>query len=415
MQRIAMICMHSCPLSAPGYEESGGMNVYVRELSKELALRGYLVDIYTRRKNSALADVVEIAKGGRVIHVKAGPSAAISKNDLWLYLEDFTRGVLEHSANENVAYDLIHSHYWLSGIAALRLKKIWDLPVVHMFHTLGLIKNMAARNIAGKESDRRIRGEARILKEADILVASSSMEKSQMSKLYGVAEDKIRVVPCGVDLNLFRPMEVAMARRIAGLDGSKVVLFVGRIDPIKGIDSLIKATAFLKRKEPELAKRLKLLIVGGPQSSGSAEEETESGRLKKIASSLEANNSIIFAGPREQSLLPAYYSAAEVTVLPSRYESFGMAALEAMACGSPVIATDVGGISSIVQNGHTGYIVAGNNWRDMAGKIALIMRDEKLRQRLGAAGTEVVRNFTWSLIAENIGRIYSCAMNGKAN
>lgn len=411
MQRVAMICFHSCPLAAPGYEESGGMNVYVRELSKKLAGRGLMVDVYTRRKSSSLPGVVEFAEGCRVIHVRAGPSSPISKNLLWLYLNEFARGVFHYAASQDISYDIIHSHYWLSGLVALGLREIWDLPIVHMFHTLGRAKNSAARGAMGKESEKRIRGEAEVLSEADVVVASSNVEKSQMKGLYGARADKIRVVPCGVDLNLFRPMEDAAARRIAGLDGSKVVLFVGRIDPIKGIDSLIKALAFLKLREPDLSKRLKLMIVGG----GSSEEDPESLRLKKIASRLGAENSIIFAGPREQYLLPAYYCAAEVTVLPSRYESFGMVALEAMACGSPVIATDVGGLPSIVKDGLTGYIVAGDDWRALAGKIALVMRDEKLRQRLGAAGIAVAKNFNWNFIADNIGRIYISAVEGNGD
>ena len=342
--RIAMLSVHTCPLATLGGKETGGMNVYVRDLSRELGRRDLLVDVFTRAQDPEIVGPRPLGENGRVIHIPAGPLAPYDKKLLYNHLPEFVEGVKRFVQEEGISYDVIHSHYWLSGLVAWELKKAWNLPVTQMFHTLGHMKNLVARSDEERETETRLRAEREIMGFVDRLVAANPLEKRQMAKLYGADPKKIEVIPCGVDLSLFRPIDISHAQeRLGWPPDRQMVLFVGRIQPLKGIDILLKAIALATDDLPDLCGRLGLTIIGGdPQAT----IDREMVRLTRLKKKLGISDLVTFLGARDQDTLPYYYSAAQVCVVPSYYESFGMVALEAMACGTPVIVSKVGNIIS---------------------------------------------------------------------
>jgi D-inositol-3-phosphate glycosyltransferase len=409
IQRIAMLSVHTCPLAMLGGKETGGMNVYVRDLSRELSRRGIAVDVFTRSQSPLVprVSVGGLGELGRVIHVPAGPERPYNKNLVFDHLPEFVRRVQNFVAREAISYDLIHSHYWLSGCASLDLRTTWSVPIIQMFHTLGEMKNRVAQTEAERESSRRIEIEGQIMRHADRLVAATPLEKAQMSWLYGADANKISVVPAGVDLNVFRPVPRAEAQaRIGAPPGHRMILFVGRIQPLKGIDILMRAMKHVVDQYPELKDNLCVSIIGGDPSPDSELELAEFARLEQLRADLGIGDLVTFLGAKDQDSLVYYYSAAEMVVMPSYYESFGMVALEAMACGTPVIGSDVGGLSFSIEDGFNGYLVPGRDARALADKIALLLRRPSLRDHLGEQAIRWAERYAWSQIADEILDVY---------
>ncbi len=406
--RIAMLSVHTCPLATLGGKETGGMNVYVRDLSRELGRRGFQVDVFTRSQNPTIPRVLDtLGQNCRVIHVPAGPEAPYDKNLVYDHLPEFVDGVRRFAEEQSIAYDLIHSHYWLSGWVARELRQSWGTPIIQMFHTLGQMKNSVAQRPEERETSRRIEVETEIMAFADRLVAATPLEKAHMVWLYGAAPCKISVVPCGVDLSLFRPLSQERSRQHLGVcDRQHMVLFVGRIEPLKGIDTLLRAMALVVQDFPRWKEEICVCIVGGDASERPEAINAEMERLRALREELGISELVTFLGAQAQDTLPYYYSAADVLVVPSHYESFGMVALEAMACGTPVIASKVGGLSFTVQDGITGFHVPDRNPEALAERISLLLKDHGLRSRLSAQAVQWVQRYSWSKVAEQIISLY---------
>jgi len=409
IQRIAMLSVHTCPLATLGGKETGGMNVYVRDLSRELSRRGVAVDVFTRSQDLSVPRIGLGGLGelGRVIHIPAGPERPYNKNRVLDHLPEFVRRVQIFALREGLSYDLIHSHYWLSGWAARDLRASWYAPVIQMFHTLGEMKNRVAQTPEERESPRRIEIEREVMCLADRLVAATPLEKAQMSWLYGADSDKISVVPAGVDRNLFRPFPRVEAKaRIGVSPQQKMILFVGRIQPLKGIDTLMKAMKRVTNQYPGWRDNLVVTIIGGDPNPDSELERAEFERLKRLRADLGIGDLVTFLGAKDQDSLLYYYSAAEMVVMPSHYESFGMVALEAMACGTPVIGSDVGGLSFSIEDGFNGYLVPGQDPDMLADKIALLLKHPSLRDHLGEQAIRWVERYDWAHVAGEILDVY---------
>jgi D-inositol-3-phosphate glycosyltransferase len=405
IKRVAMLSVHTCPLAMLGGKETGGMNVYVRDLGDELSRRGIAVDVFTRSQNPHLPHVMhQLGPNGRVIHIPTGPEEPYDKNKVFDHLPEFVDGVLQFAEDEGVQYDVIHSHYWLSGWAARELRAEWNVPIVQMFHTLGKMKNMVANGPSEFETARRIEVETEIVHFADRLVAATPTEREQLIQLYGADPRTISVVPPGVDLAHFHPMSKRIAQQHIGVESHDwMVLFVGRIEPLKGVDTLIRAMALLAYECPTWVSRLSLAIIGGdPNTNENAEME----RLKAMHAELKLGDLVVFLGAKDQNTLQYYYNAAEAVVMPSHYESFGMVALEAMACGTPVIASDVGGLSHLVRDGETGFHVPNGDHVALASTLARLLQDEALRRKLGEQATYWAHNYRWDKVAARVLEVY---------
>lgn len=399
-----MLSVHTCPLATLGGKETGGMNVYVRDLSRELGRRGFLVDVFTRAQDPEIVGPRPLGENGRVIHIPAGPLAPYDKKLLYNHLREFVEGVKRLAQEEEISYDVIHSHYWLSGLVAWELRNSWNLPVMQMFHTLGHMKNLVARSDEERETETRLQAEQEIMGLVDRLVTANPLEKRQMVKLYGADPKKIEVIPCGVDLSLFRPVDISQAQeRLGWPPDRQMVLFIGRIQPLKGIDILLKAIALATDDLPDLCGHLGLTIIGGDPQATMNREMLRLTRLKK---KLGICDLVTFLGARDQDTLPYYYSAAQVCVVPSYYESFGMVALEAMACGTPVIASKVGGLTFTVKDGVTGYLVPDGDPAALSERLKSILTDEKLRRGMGEEGIKMARRYRWPLVANKITSLY---------
>jgi D-inositol-3-phosphate glycosyltransferase len=412
---IAMLSVHTCPLAALGGKETGGMNVYVRELTRELARRGHRIDIFTRSQNPEIPHIEMdgLGHGADVFHIPAGPEAPYDKRRLFNYLPEFVQGVHAFAESEHIQYDVYHAHYWLSGWVAHELVKYQSAPIVQMFHTLCEMKNAAARTEADREIERRVQVEREIMQYVDRIVAATPRDRQQMIDLYGAAESKIEIIPPGVDLNLFRPVEALEARDFIEMPyDHQSILFVGRIDPIKGLDVWFKAIELIVEQDPALREKLCVCLVGGDLDE-EIPSESELGRLKTLKDELGIGDVVTFLGRRSQECLPYYYSAADIVVMPSRYESFGMAALEAMACGTPVVASDVGGLSFVVRDGETGYLVPEGNPYALADCVGYLLHHPEVRSHLGKRGIEVAREYAWPRIADEIEALYQRTIQEK--
>ena len=401
-QRVAMISVHSCPLATLGGRETGGMNVYVRELSRHLSAQGIAVDVYTRRQDPCHPIVVDFAEQARVIHLPAGPAAPYSKHRVWDHLPEFVDGVQDFINEHALQYDIIHSHYWLSGWVAMQLRLTLDLPIVHMSHTLGYPKNAAAQLPWEQEPNRRLQVERKVLQGSDALVAESPASKQHMVWHYDVDPANVAVIPCGVDMTRFRPQDKQRARMELSLPSmASTLLFVGRLQPSKGIDTLLRAAADIRRDYPEVC----VLVVGGGLDNQDARETAELNRLQTLGNTL-GLSSVRYIKAQPQEKLAQYYAAADVFVMPSHYESFGMVVLEAMACGTPVVASEVGGLSSTVIHGDSGLLVPSGDWRAFAQAISRLLASPHLQRAMHRAGPERARTFAWPHIVENNVRLY---------
>ena len=397
---VAMLSVHTCPLAALGGKETGGMNVYVREVSRELGRMGVSVDVFTRSQDPSIPRVVRLGERARVIHLAAGVEAPMARERVYTHLDEFVEGIEAWRIAEAIDYDLIHAHYWLSGVVALTLKTRWSVPVLQMFHTLGRLKNRVARSAAELEPAVRLEEETRIVSAADRIVAANVVERAELLRDYAAHASRIATIPCGVDTELFTPVDRAEARRRLGLDGRPVLLWVGRIAPIKGLDTLLDAVARLA----EGGQDMRLLVVGGDADEPTSGHETS---LRQRLARLGLEGSVRFVGPQPQGALPLYYAASDVTVLPSYYESFGMVALEAMACGSPVIASRVGGLVTTVRDGVTGFLVPDGDVGALAERIETLVADPELRWRLGREGVRWAAQHRWPCVAEAVCKEYA--------
>jgi D-inositol-3-phosphate glycosyltransferase len=395
LRRIAMISAHTSPLATLGGREAGGLNVYVRELSRELGARGYVVDVYTRWASPDAPEVQPIGPNVRVINITAGARDVIDKDAIAAHLDEFERGIAAFAEREGATYDLVHSHYWMSGRPAIALARRWGAPHIAMFHTLAEVKNRA--RLTEHESLDRIIAERDIARTADRIVVATEHERDLLTSLYDADAGRIVTVPCGVDLDLFTPMDKEIARaRLRLSERERIILFVGRIEPLKGIDILINVAAQLHEDE-----NFCVLIVGGD-----ARAEAEVEQLRALAARLGVDHHIAFVGAVEHDDLPLYYNAADVCVVPSYYESFGMVAVEAMACGTPVVASRVGGLASTISDGETGYLIPWRCPEPFAERLELLLDNDELRAAFGRAGREAVERYRWANVAEAVAGLY---------
>ncbi|MCI0610783.1 MAG: glycosyltransferase [Anaerolineae bacterium] len=406
MLRIAMISYHTCPLATLGGKDTGGMNVYVRDLTRQLGQMGIHVDVFTRSQDDHVPHVLhELGYGNRVVHVPAGPEHPISKEELVNYIPEFVEGVKSFACEKGIKYDIIHSHYWMSGLAAASLSDYWGgTPIVHMFHTLGEMKNRIARTEAERESEYRINGEKQVLRRADRVVVATVAELTQLRFLYK-ANGNMVVIPPGVDVSHFYPIPADEAKMYVGLKPEdRMVLFVGRIEPLKGVDTLIQAMSYLQLKEKN--RPVHLAIIGGDPAASPEEMSAEMARLQKLCDDLAVGQTVVFLGKRDQDKLPYYYSAAQLVVMPSHYESFGMVALEAMACGTPVIASEVGGLAYLVRDGETGFTIPDQEPEELCDKISWLLNDKQLHETMSARAVEYAQDYAWEKIAKQIVEVY---------
>ncbi len=405
--RIAMLSVHSSPLARLGGREAGGMNVYVRELARELGQRGVLVDIFTRSQERETPTVMALGRGVRLISLHAGPAAPYDKNLLLTYLPEFVSRVRCFADGEDMSYDLIHSHYWLSGEAALRLRRVWRAPVVQMFHTLGAMKNSVARSEEEVETKRRIAIERRLLREVDVVVAATPLDRAQMVWHYGADANRIRVIPCGVDLRRFQPGDRMQARAALGIAPDAIMLVcVGRMEPLKGMDALIRAAARLLAQHPDWKERLQVVLVGGEDETQPDRWNSEQRRLDALRHELRLTAHVIFAGAQPQDRLPLYYTAADVVAAPSHYESFGLAALEALACGAAVVASNVGGLALTIEDRRSGLLCPPDDDAALAAQIERILTDAALAARLRSGAVQRAAEYGWPAVARRIIALY---------
>jgi len=407
-----MLSYHTCPLATLGGKDTGGMNVYVRDLTQELGRMGIHVDVFTRSQDEHVPHVLhDLGFGNRVVHVPAGPEVPLPKDELAGYIPEFVEGIKRFAEEKDIHYDLIHSHYWMSGLAAEALSDAWGgIPIVQMFHTLGEMKNRVAQSEAEKEGKYRLDGERRVLARADRIIASTPAEQAQLEWLYKADVKKIVVIPPGVDVCHFYPISPDEARQFIGLaPEDRMILFVGRIEPLKGLDTLIKAVACLRLKDAH--ELVHLAVIGGDPDVAPEQMTTEMVRIQKMCDDLTVGKAVAFLGKRGQDTLPYYYSAAEVVVMPSHYESFGMVALEAMACGTPVVASQVGGLAYLVQDGVTGYHVPDGDENALCEKLTDVLGDGCLRMILGRNAGEYAQSYAWEKIAKQIVGVYTELIN----
>jgi D-inositol-3-phosphate glycosyltransferase len=389
---IAVVSYHTSPLATPGTRDSGGLNVYVRELSRELAQRGHTIDIFTRRTDGDTPEVSLLGERTRVIQVEAGPGDA-DKRAQRRHMETFRQGVMSFTESTSASYDLVHSHYWMSGWAGRTLADCWEAPHVVMFHTLAEAKNR--HHLEEREPRYRVAGERAVAQEADCVIAASAGERDMLRDLYGMQSARVSVIPCGVDIDEFRPRDPVAAKAALGLDlDVPVLLFVGRIEPLKGIDVLIRAAS-------QLEGRFQLLVVGGD-----AKDSRRKRDLRRLAAEIGVAGKIVFADAVPHEDLSSVYNAADICVVPSYYESFGLVALEAMACGVPVVASRVGGLKETVQDGRTGYLVPWRCPEPFAERLDLLLTNEPLRRNLGLEAREAVKPYRWSEIAAQVEGVY---------
>jgi D-inositol-3-phosphate glycosyltransferase len=411
-RRIATISLHTSPLDQPGTGDAGGLNVYVVEVAKQLVSRGIEVEIFTRAVCRDTPAAVELVPGVLVRNVVAGPFEELDKNDLPGQICPFTFGVLRTEADYAPGrYDLVHAHYWLSGQVAAAAAERWGVPLIQSMHTLGKVKNLALAGGDCAEPEIRIRGEGEVVAAADRLVANTAEEARQLVELYGASPWRVETVSPGVDLAVFRPSSVAAARRRLGLPADAVVLvFAGRIQPLKGPDVVLRAAAELLRLSPGLARRLVVVFVGGPSGS----EVGAPGRLDGLASDLGVSGCVRLEPPCPQRELADWYGAATVVLVPSHSESFGLVALEAQACGTPVVAAAVGGLRTAVRDGFSGVLVDGHDpvvWaRVLSGLVASPGRLTELSRGALAHAS----GFGWPATADRLIDVYTGAMDEAA-
>jgi D-inositol-3-phosphate glycosyltransferase len=398
--KIAMISLHSCPLGKLGGRDTGGMNVYIQEMAQELGRRGHTVDIYTRAHQPKHKQVVKLGDTIRLIHIETGGDEEVPKIAFYSYLENFMCGTENYRNSVNVRYDLIHSHYWLSGLVGKQLQIWWHIPHLIMFHTLGAVKNNIG--IGMDEPELRVASEKELIHVCDRIVAATAREKKELIRYYGASPQKITVIPCGVNLDLFKPLDRETARAELGLDHRKIILFVGRLDPLKGLEQLLKAQSQIIDTE------IPQLMIGGDEHS---QDRVQS--LQELAVELRIQDRISFLGSIAQEKMPLFYNAADICVIPSYYESFSLVALESLACGTQVIATDVGDMSNIIRHPEAGYVIANNSPDLLALRITSLLPHPGKQAQEIKARQAIAARYGWGNIADMMLQEYSASLRNR--
>ncbi|WP_231329719.1 D-inositol-3-phosphate glycosyltransferase [Actinomadura graeca] len=422
INRVATVSVHTSPLDQPGTGDAGGMNVYIVEVARRLAARGIEVDIFTRATSRALPPVAELAPGVLVRHVVSGPFEELDKGELPRHLCGFTSGVLRaEAAHEPGHYDVLHTHYWLSGQAGWAAKRRWGVPLVHSMHTMAKVKNSALADGDKPEPDERVLGEEQVVASADQLVANTAEEARDLIGLYGADPARVATASPGVDLSRFRPESPLLARstgllphrtgparRRLGLPREAyVLLFVGRIQPLKAPDVLLRAAARMIADDPSLGSRLVVAVVGGPSGSGRCRPEG----LQALAAELGIADVVRFEPPSPQPVLADWYRAADVTVVPSHSESFGLVAVESQACGTPVVAARVGGLRTAVADGESGMLVPGHDPAAYAAVLRRLHAEPGLHARLARGAVRHAQGFGWDATVDRLVEVYTGAMS----
>jgi D-inositol-3-phosphate glycosyltransferase len=389
-RRVAVLSLHTSPLAQPGTGDSGGMNVYVREFASALAEAGIDTRVYVRSWLDDLPTTVDVEPGFRVVHVPAGPTD-LPKEELEPWVIAFAKGV----ADDLVEFrpDAIHANYWLSGLAGKWLKQWLGLPLVTTFHTLARVK----ADLGDPEPGWRASAEAEVMDCADVVLANCTAEADQLVAFYGINRDRMEIVPPGVDRALFSPGSQAGARWALGADDRPLLLFIGRIQPLKGVDVAVKTLALLEHDDA------RLWIVGGASGTGGEAEVT---RIRSLIAAEGLTDRVVFVPPQPHHLLSTFYRAADISLVPSRSESFGLVALEAAACGVPTVASAVGGLRTLVEHGCTGYLVESRDPREYATRVDTILADPVLARRLAISAAARGRTYTWGASAARLSRIY---------
>ena len=393
VRRVAVFSMHTSPLAQPGAGDGGGMNVYVRELSTALARAGVECDVFTRCEVASQPRVVEVEPGFRVVHVTAGPEAQVPRYELPGLVDEFvaeTTRILDAGP----PVEVLHANYWLSGAVAHKLKHLRDVPMVATFHTLARVKADAGID---DDPDQRALVEHGVIACADLMLASTDAEREQLATHYGAVPERIEVVPPGVDHSVFFPDDARVAKDRLGLDGRRMLLFAGRIQPLKGVGMAVRCLAELR--DPDAM----LLVVGGPSGPDGHEELA---RVRDLAHELGVAANVHFVPPQPHTRLADFYRAADVCIVPSRAESFGLVALEAAACGTPVVAASVGGLRSLVVDGATGFLVDDRSAEAYAAPVAMLLEDPELAAEIGATASARSRKYSWSITAARLRRLY---------
>ncbi|HLX57445.1 MAG TPA: glycosyltransferase [Ktedonobacteraceae bacterium] len=397
---IAMLSVHTSPLAMPGYtRDAGGMNVYIQQLARELGQSQINVDIFTRRTNETTPQIVHLSPRVRVIHIAAGPSIPIHKDELYNHLPAFAQHIDEFRISTGKRYDVLHSHYWLSGVTGMQLAQRWHVPHIMMFHTLAHLKQLA--NPDAQEPLLRLEMERRLIKQADRIIASTAEERAQIIRHCGATTGQTLVIPCGVDLQRFIPYDRKKAREGLGWKQDwRVLLFAGRLDPFKGPDMLLRTVAMMKEKA-------QVIIVGGKQT-----DDEEIQQLGQLAADLHISKRVHFLGARPQPEMPMLYSAADVTVIPSYHESFGLAAVESLACGTPVVATRAGGLNTIIRHGETGYLVP-RCPGFFAERLDTLLQQPDLLEKMSQAARPSALRYSWKHVARLVREVYDDVLAGE--
>ena len=412
-KKIALISYHTDPFSSLGGDTSGGMNVYVRELTKSLSKLGYEIDIFTRSDNSSLQKINFWSENSRIIRILAGPQNEIEKNKLSKYLSLFTKKIILFSKEKKHSYDLVISHYWLSGVIGKKLCENWETPLIIRFHTLGKQKKDVLNNYAFSENKNRIKTEENLCNFSNAIIVSSKNEKKTISKEYSINSNKIHIIPCGVNLYFFKPKK--NSKKILGLQkNTKYFLSVGRIDPVKGLDLLIHSLSFLKLINPKFQfhafhiggvvkrKNKKCTLKGlNPKDFESTSQKEEVKRILNLSKKLNVHNNFSFIGSIPHNELSYWYSAVDLMAIPSRYETFCLVALEAASCGLPSIAYKVGGMSESIKENYTGILIPEGNTSDFALALNRLAIDTNLSEKLGAFGRKRAQIYNWEKTAKS--------------
>jgi len=393
--RIAEISVHSCPQRSPGTGDVGGMNLYILALSHEMNKLGVDVDIFARRHDPDEPEIIHVNERTRLIHIRAGAPKDISKTEIYDCLTEFQANLQSFIARDGAHYDILRSHYWTSGLVAEKLKSQLHIPHVITFHTLGAVKNRASGTT--EEPEFRIQSEKEIVGHADYIVTSTEEGKNNLIRLYGGQPENIRVIPAGVDLDLFHPADRKKARcELALEEYRRVLLFAGRLQPFKGLDLLLHAMTYLPNHGTT-----RLLVVGG--NAGKTDELV---KMNSLVSELGIGSMVGFVGPVEHDRMPTFYNAADICVVPSYHESFGMVAVEALASGTPVLASRVGGLATIVRDGETGYLFDERSPEVLATYLCLLMSENEIRQSMAQSARQSVAKYNWSATANSLFRLY---------
>jgi D-inositol-3-phosphate glycosyltransferase len=407
MRKIALISEHASPLAIVGGTDSGGQNIYVAHVAKQLAYLGFDVDIFTRRDAENQEPVINWSPHIRVIHVQAGPPSFVPKEALLPYMEEFSRFIVDFAHCETMRYDIVHANFFMSGLAAQQLKETLGIPFVMTFHALGRVRRLS-QGQADAFPDIRFSLEEQLMQDAERIIAECEQDRADMEQLYGADSNRIDIVPCGFDSEEFWPVTATARKELALKEDEFIVLQLGRMVPRKGVDNVIRAIAILRQKHSISAR---LLIVGGNSAEPDPVITPELGRLMSLAQTLDIEDLVVFTGQRPRNMLRYYYSATNVFVTTPWYEPFGITPVEAMACGAPVVGTAVGGIKSTVVEAETGYLIPPNDPDALAERLAWLYHHPQTAQRLGWAGMHrAYRHFTWRKVVAQITQVYQAAI-----